>query len=219
MRRSLVFAVLAAAAGCYNPSLGDHPFLCGPPPERACPDGYTCDVASNVCTKGSSMASTVDAPIIPHDGGSEADAGHTGVMCPGGQVQDADLEPNNTPAQADQGTSHLGSSLLCHPVAGGPCDPFGAYTKFEICPSGDVDYYGMSLHAGDHIHIDVLFHVIVGDLDAAVIDSAGHYVVISAGTGDNESLDFTAPADGKYYLLVEGFMGQTNTYDLNFVKM
>jgi hypothetical protein len=223
MRRSLVCAMLAAAAGCYNPSLGDHPFLCGPPPEPGkpgtCPDGYACDTASNTCTKGSSMASTVDAPIIPHDGGSEADAGHMGVTCDPANAQDKDLEPNDTPAQADQGPSHLGSDILCHPVTGGPCDPFGAYTKFEICRPGDADYISMGLHQGDHIHIDVLFHVIVGDLDAAIINSAGQYVVISAGNGDNESLDFTAPTDGKYYLLVEGFMGQTNTYDLNFTKL
>jgi len=51
MRRFLVSAMLAAAAGCYNPNLGDHPFLCGPPPERACPDGYKCD-SNNVCSKG-----------------------------------------------------------------------------------------------------------------------------------------------------------------------
>src|SRR5262249_53909253 len=134
-------------------------------------------------------------------------------------AQDKDLEPNDTPQEADQGTSHLGSNILCHPVSGGPCDPFGAYTKFEICKPGDVDYFGMSLHQGDHLQIQVIFHVIVGDLDAAVIDSAGHYVVISSGNGDNEMLDFTAPSDGKYYLLVEGFMGQTNTYDLVFTKL
>jgi hypothetical protein len=210
--------MLAAAAGCYNPSLGDHPFLCGPPPERSCPDGYACDLGSNVCTKGSSPASNVDAPIIPHDGGA-TDGHPAGITCDPANAQDKDLEPNDTPQEADQGPSHLGSSILCHPVTGGPCDPFGSYTKFEICKPGDVDYYGMSLHAGDHLVIDVLFSVIVGDLDAAVLDSTGHYVVISAGTGNNEHLDFTAPTDGKYYLLVEGFMGQTNTYDLTFTKL
>ena len=217
MRRFLVCAMLAATAGCYNPSLGDHPFLCGPPPERACPDGYKCDGLSNVCTKGTPV-STVDAPVIPHDGGDESDAGHMGVTCDPANAQDKDLEPNDTPAQADSGQSHLGSSILCHPTSSG-CDPYGAYTKFEICRPGDVDYYGMSLQQGDHITIDVLFHVIVGDLDAAVVDSSGHYVVISSGNGDNEHLEFMAPSAGKYYLLVEGFMNQTNTYDLVFTKL
>ena len=218
MRRFLVCSVIAAAASCYNPSLGDHPFLCGPPPERACPDGFKCDMATFVCTKGQ-PASTIDAPVIPHDGGDESDAGHHGVTCDNQNAQDKDLEPNDTPAQADQGLSHLGSPLLCQSPQQ-PCpNPYGAYVHFEICKPGDVDYYGMSLHAGDHLKIDVVFHVIVGDLDAAVVDADGHFLVVSSGDQDNESLDFTAPGDGKFYLLVEGFRGQTNTYDLVFTKM
>jgi hypothetical protein len=210
--------VLLLFVGCYNPNLGAHPFLCGPPPERACPDGYRCDISTNVCRMGSTGA-TVDAPIIPHDGGDESDAGHGGITCAVGSRPDEDLEPNDTEQQADQGPSHLGSNILCHPQPSGPCDPFGSYTHFEICPRGDVDYYGMDLHAGDHIHVDVLFHVIVGDLDAAVIDPAGRFLVISATAGDNESFDFVAATAGRYYLLVEGFMNQTNTYDLSFTKM
>jgi hypothetical protein len=54
---------------------------------------------------------------------------------------------------------------------------------------------------------------------ASVVDSSGHLLVVSSGDQDNEQLDFTAPSDGAYYLLVEGFMGQTNTYDLGFAKL
>jgi hypothetical protein len=157
--------------------------------------------------------------VIPHDGGDESDSGHAGIQCTPETAPDRDLEPNDTPQQADQGQSHLGSSILCHPVTGGPCDPYGGYTRLAICVPGDVDYYGMPLKAGDHLQIQVLFHVRVGDLDAAVVDGSGHLLVVSSGDQDNEQLDFTAPSDGTYYLLVEGFMGQTNTYDLSFTKL
>jgi hypothetical protein len=205
---------LVAALGCYDPSLGPHPFLCGP--GAVCPDGYTCD-PSNVCIKGSAVSS-IDAPVIPHDGGSDDDAGHFGITCTPDTAPDRDLEPNDSPQQALAGESHLGSHVLCHPLDGGGCDPYGSYVKFAICTPGDADYYGIPLKNGDTIHVEVTFHVRVGDLDAAMVDSSGKLVLVSSGTGDNEIFNFTATADATYFLLVEGYRDNTNTYDLAITK-
>ncbi|HJZ85834.1 MAG TPA: PPC domain-containing protein [Polyangia bacterium] len=217
MRELLVFVVVLGSAACYDPALGPHPFLCGP--NGACPDGYTCNVPTNVCIRGSNMPPPgTDGPMLHHDGGG--DGGGLGINCSReNNPFDSDLEPNDTPQQADQGQSHLGSQILCHPNSSGPCDPFGSYTRFAICWPGDLDYYGMQLNSGDRLQIQVLFHVVVGDLDAAVVDAQGRVLVESAGGGDNEIFQFTAPSSGRFYLLVEGYQQQTNTYDMTITKM
>ena len=56
MRRLFHLPALIALAvvlgGCFGPSLGTEPFACGE--GDACPEGYACDRARNVCTNGAS---------------------------------------------------------------------------------------------------------------------------------------------------------------------
>jgi hypothetical protein len=208
-------ALIAALGGCYDPSLGAHPFLCGP--ASACPDGYSCDT-SGVCVNGQAVATGGAALMIPHDAGPDDNAMRFGIQCNKDSAPDKDLEPNDTPAPAQQGKSRFGQTPLCHPGPSG-CDMYGAYQAFAICTPGDVDYYLMQLKARDTVQFQIFFHVRVGDLDAAVTDINGKILTSSAGSGDNEIFSFQAPMDGKYFLVVQGYKNQTNTYDMTLTRM
>jgi hypothetical protein len=77
------FAIAGVAAsaltGCdpYSPDLGPTPFKCGSG-DPVCPDGYTCNVAADVC-EATGTGATIDAPAF--------------------QCSVDRTEPNNMPAQ------------------------------------------------------------------------------------------------------------------------
>jgi hypothetical protein len=72
--KAAILVVLALAAGCYSPNLGESPFACGSA-APVCPDGYDC--MSGQCVKS---GGNVTAPDASGSGG-----------CP-----DAVTEPNNS---------------------------------------------------------------------------------------------------------------------------
>src|SRR5262245_43878050 len=97
----LMIATGLLLIGCYDPKLGPHPFLCDTR-GATCPDGYSCS-ASGVCTKGGEPAPSIDAPVIPHDGGAGDGGTPLGINCSrSANPFDSDLEPNDTPEQADR---------------------------------------------------------------------------------------------------------------------
>jgi hypothetical protein len=121
--RALVLMVLALAA-CFNPDLGDEPFLCGD--GNACPPGYHCDRRS-VCVR---------ADLLP-DGASAPDA-HL-----------ADAPPNGSDARRFDARPFPDAGPTVGPDAAGapdsgPCAPgtvvgcFDDYTA-NLCGGGTRD--------------------------------------------------------------------------------
>jgi hypothetical protein len=85
--------------------------------------------------------------------------------------------------------------------------------------TGDDDFYSFALGAGDRIAVNVTFSDAEGDIDIALLNSGGTSVASSAGTADNESLNYTTAAAGTYALrvLLYGDAGSApgNTYGVN----
>ncbi len=76
MIRALALALGLLGAGCFGPSLGDEPFLCGTAPPL-CPPSYTCDPSSRICVAGEIPDARLgDAPLSV-DAAPPADAGPT----------------------------------------------------------------------------------------------------------------------------------------------
>lgn len=102
------------------------------------------------------------------------------------------------------------------PVTGGSL----ARAGLRVCP-GDADVYRVSLAAGQRLEAALTFTHARGDLDVYLYDPAvtdfSHARPLAASDGqrDNERLTFTATTAGGHVLLVQGFEGAQNTYDLS----
>jgi hypothetical protein len=123
------------------------------------------------------------------------DAG--GGAAPGDCQSDAE-EPNET---ADDATA-------VQPGASGP---------YGLCGPGDTqDWYSFEATAGDQIAVELQFaHRADGDLDLELWPPGGaRRVARGFSTTDNESLEFTANADGAWTIGVIGYRGAVNTYRL-----
>ena len=90
----------------------------------------------------------------------------------------------------------------------------GTYHNLQIC-SGDDDFFGVDLKAGDTVTVTILFSHAQGDLDMILFGtdcstelSRGH------STTDNEQVTGTATADGTYYVMIYGYHGAENSYDM-----
>jgi hypothetical protein len=97
----------------------------------------------------------------------------------------------------------------------------------QIC-SGDDDWYQVYLYDGEVLHATLAFAVDGPgqDLDFHVVDADGSdltpcSVDDPSGCSDNgqsggagEAIEFTAAAEGSYYLVVRGWDGAENSYDL-----
>jgi hypothetical protein len=70
--RALLHAAALSLVACFNPSLGNEPFLCGTG-ATACPPGYTCRSADQTCVRPGAPAA--DARPAGPDGASCAPAG------------------------------------------------------------------------------------------------------------------------------------------------
>jgi hypothetical protein len=105
-----------------------------------------------------------------------------------GSVCNDPHEPNDTRGQAT-------------PLAYGT-----TLTDAEICLQADVDYYAFTGNAGDQVVADIDAQVIGSALDSylSLYDSNG---IELANNDDHDGLDshieYTLPADGTYYLLVQ----------------
>jgi hypothetical protein len=128
-------------------------------------------------------------------------------------LTDATLEPNNNcRAGADSRNSWIGSSEFPFPLGAGQ-----SYGGLEICPEGDVDYYGIDLVAGDRVRFVLQLTNAMsptqkyGDLDCAVLDPTFNIVAVGATWTEFEDVQFTASMPGRYYFVVQGAVYQTGT--------
>jgi hypothetical protein len=104
--------------------------------------------------------------------------------------------------------------------------PFTA-TANKIC-KGDDDYFHERLTAGDTLTVDLTFtqaaadqdldiHIYQGNTDLTPCETANPTACqLSNGQGaqSNEHMIFTAPTSGDYYVVVHGYDGSSNTYDI-----
>jgi V8-like Glu-specific endopeptidase len=98
----------------------------------------------------------------------------------------------------------------------------GAAMPFDIddltITSGDVDVFEVELTAPGTLFVDVLFSHGAGDIDISVHGAGGTAsAAIASGTSanDDERLELTDLSPGVYFVVVYGYNGATNTYDLS----
>jgi hypothetical protein len=93
-------------------------------------------------------------------------------------------------------------------------------TGLRLCPA-DADVYRVPLAVGQRVEVTLTFAHARGDLDVYlytpdVTDFAhARPTAASDGQRDNERLGFTATTVGNHVVLVQGFEGSQNTYDLS----
>lgn len=87
-------------------------------------------------------------------------------------------------------------------------------TVFGEACANDPDIYRIDLAAGTPVAAKVDFLHRYGDVDAYLFDSSGSLVATSYSVDDNEYVNYTAPSTGAYYLWVEGYAGDQNSYRL-----
>ena len=88
---------------------------------------------------------------------------------------------------------------------------------YDIGQQCDADYYKIEVtsNAARRVIAECSFTHADGDIDLILLDSNGDTVTSRTSSSDNESLDYTVPAIGTYYLLVQGD-NAGNSYDLRW---
>ncbi len=202
-------AALLTLGGCYNPDLGQNPYLCADTEQNDCPIGYKCVPnvlpGKDVCIKEDNIPQldqgTPDCgpAITPtKDGSIYLDQGHCVVAQSSVGCLDESSEPNDHGAKA---------TALIHQ---------GLITGWEICYKGDVDQYTIKVGAGQKLTVKVKFTHSKGDLDAALVLPDGFVQASRSKTNDEEVTDTNTGTEAvKYVLGVWGHDLDTNTYDLD----
>lgn len=90
-------------------------------------------------------------------------------------------------------------------------------TGLDIHDANDLDVFRIERPSGGSIDALVSFSHQAGDLDAQLRSGSVTGSAVSYGTSisDDESLSVTGLAPGTYFLVVYGYSGATNTYDLD----
>ncbi len=87
-------------------------------------------------------------------------------------------------------------------------------TGLSIHSATDQDYFLVTAAEDGEFHIETVFSNDLGNLDIFVYDQQQNLIVSETTNHDNEHLHFDALAGESYYILIKGFEGATNAYDL-----
>lgn len=68
--------------------------------------------------------------------------------------------------------------------------------------------------AGDVLQVSIQFSDTTSDLDMTLVNEAGTNVAGSYSVSDNESVSYTVPATGNYFIRVYDYDGNGNAYSL-----
>ena len=106
-----------------------------------------------------------------------------------------DHEPDNGPAEAT-------------PLSGGEA------AGRTIC-GGEEDWFRVDAPGGSFLHAEAFFYHEDGDLDLYLVDGDAETTLVAKESAtDNEILDANLFAGGAYYLVVVGYEGASNGYNL-----
>ena len=131
-------------------------------------------------------------------GNGTGGGGSSATNCTGsGTVAPDILEPNDATTTATQ-VSVL--PLTC--------------TGLSIHSSSDVDYFQVDMITGVTYYVNVTLNNANGDLDTGWDTASGLFLDSSGTTGSLESMQVTATANQTTYVDVFGWLGATNTYDI-----
>jgi PKD repeat protein len=90
----------------------------------------------------------------------------------------------------------------------------GSYDDLSIHSRSDEDYFAVDAGAGDVVGAEISFSHASGDLDLQIVDESGSTVANSISISDDEAVTHTAGSAGTYYVVVYGYSGAINDYDL-----
>ena len=130
--------------------------------------------------------------------GTGGGGGSSVTNCTGAGTLTSDiLEPNDSTSTA---TSASLLPLTC--------------TGLSIHTSSDYDYFEIDMTAGVTYYVNVSLNNINGDLDTSWDTASGTFLTSSGTTSNVESMQVTATANQTTYVDVYGWLGDTNTYDI-----
>ncbi len=164
-----------------------------------CPGGQQCNPSTGRCTQVGDICLSDLECNTPSEicnlvtGGCDPGCAMTGCT---------------SPDTCDQASGHCFGSRMCMPDRLEPNDTFaqasaggGLQTQLTIC-AGDVDFHRFTLGAGDDVTITVDFVNGEGNIDIELVNAGGSVVAMSNGTGNNETIQYTAAAAGDYAVRV-----------------
>ena len=83
-----------------------------------------------------------------------------------------------------------------------------------VC-GGDADWYAVDLVEGDTVSLDLRFVHAAGDLNLYLTRPNGQTLVFGGTVTDDEHVEYTVPAEGRYGVRVFGLRGASNRYHLD----
>ena len=90
----------------------------------------------------------------------------------------------------------------------------GEATDRTIC-GGEEDWYRVQVAGGAFLHAEAVFYQADGDLDLYLVDGDGETILLAKESAtDNELIDANIDVGGVYYLMVKGYAGASNGYNL-----
>lgn len=91
----------------------------------------------------------------------------------------------------------------------------GGEAKDRTICGGEEDWFRVDAPLGSFLHVEAVFYQADGDLDLYLVDGDGETTLVAKESAtDNEILDVNIDAGGIYYLMVKGYAGASNAYNL-----
>ncbi|MBR59024.1 MAG: hypothetical protein CMH54_13530 [Myxococcales bacterium] len=165
--------------------------------------------SKEVITLSQKVTVPVDSPVGPN---------HLVIVAdPYDQVAESNENNNATPTTVDVVELCLEDAYEPNnnPVQAASIEP-GDISNLAICPF-ELDWYAFDTTAGKQVEVTLAFANDEGDLDVRLYYSGNlqQPVASAVSAQDGEVLTYTTTQSGTYYIRVNGFAGDSNSYDMN----